>query len=54
MTKHYPVKAEYCLPFQLVQLNKAGPELLLRTFPVICDVTENVTLQKSVLSSFHK
>lgn len=36
----------YCLSFQLVQLNKAGPELLLKTFPIICDVTENPIMKK--------
>lgn len=46
MTKHYQVKVEYYLSFQLVQLNKAGPELLHRTFPVICDGTENAVTKQ--------
>jgi len=37
----------YSLSFQLVQLNKVGPELLLfKTFPIIRDVTENPVTKK--------
>lgn len=35
------MKPEHCLSLQLVQLDKVGPALLLKTFPIIRDATEN-------------
>lgn len=46
MKKHYQMKLGYCLSFQLVQVNKVGPELLLKTFPIIHDMTENPIREK--------
>lgn len=45
MKKHYQMNPGYCLSFQLVQLNKVGPELLLKSFP-ICDAIENPVMKK--------
>lgn len=46
MKKHYQMKLGYCLSFQLVQVNEVGPELLLKTFPIIRDMTANPIMKK--------